>query len=283
MGYDPDIIRVDTFWNSYTAEINAGRPAVFLVDSDGNERTDHFITAVGYDTVQGVRRYAALNTWDKNLHWYDFGPLTDGKAWGIYGMTTLQINANPVPTLVILEPSGVLAASSGLTLTVHGTNYITTSRVLWKGIELATTYVNGTTLTAAVPAGLLASASVASVTVFNPAPLGGTSSSLSFSILNPVPVLTALSPGSVPAGTGDLLLTLTGQGFVPSSAARWNGAPLSTSYIDSTHLTALVPAANLRQPARAVISVSTPGPGGGESNSLDASVVVSLFMPVTLK
>jgi len=198
-------------------------------------------------------------------------------------MTTLRMNASPVPTLLILEPPGVLAGSSGLKLTVHGTNYITSSRVLWNGIELATTYVNGTTLTAAVPASSLASASAASVTVFNPAPLGGTSSSLSFSILNPVPVLTALSPGSVPAGTGDQLLTLTGQGFVPASAARWNGVALSTSYIDSTHLTALVPAANLKQPTRAVISVSNPGPGGGESNSLDASVVVSLFMPVTLK
>lgn len=78
-------------WSVFQAEINAGRPVVLLVDTDGNGSTDHFITAIGYDEVGGVQRYGALNTWDTSLHWYDFAPLGVGKPWGIYGATTFRI------------------------------------------------------------------------------------------------------------------------------------------------------------------------------------------------
>jgi len=78
-------------WDAFQAEINAGRPVVFLVDTDGNGSTDHFITAVGYDEVGGVKKYAALNTWDTVMHWYTFDSLGAGKSWGIYGAVTFRI------------------------------------------------------------------------------------------------------------------------------------------------------------------------------------------------
>jgi hypothetical protein len=78
-------------WNSFKAEIDAGRPVVLLVDSDGDGSTDHFIPAFGYDDSTGINKYAAYNTWDSSVHWYDFGPMINGKAWGIYGATTLGV------------------------------------------------------------------------------------------------------------------------------------------------------------------------------------------------
>ena len=78
-------------WNMFKAEIDAGHPMVLLVDSDGDGNTDHFISAIGYDDSTGLQKYAAYNTWDALVHWYDFGPKTFGKPWGIHGGTSLSI------------------------------------------------------------------------------------------------------------------------------------------------------------------------------------------------
>jgi hypothetical protein len=76
-------------WERYRNEIASGRPVILLVDTNGNGATDHFVTAVGYDNATG--RYACLNTWDYEIHWYDFAPLAPGRPWGIFGATTLRL------------------------------------------------------------------------------------------------------------------------------------------------------------------------------------------------
>jgi hypothetical protein len=79
-------------WDAFRSEIDAGRPLVFLVDTDGNGQTDHFVTAIGYDEVDGVKKYAALNTWDQSVHWYTFDSLGLTKQWGIFGAITFRID-----------------------------------------------------------------------------------------------------------------------------------------------------------------------------------------------
>jgi len=56
------------------------------------------------------------------------------------------------------------------------------STVRWNGSDRPTTYVSATTLTASITAGDVATAGLASVTVFNPIPGGGTAAPLSFYI-----------------------------------------------------------------------------------------------------
>jgi hypothetical protein len=80
-------------WDTFRAEMDAGRPMVFLVDTDGNGGTDHFVTAIGYDVVDNVPMYACLNTWDAGIHWFQFAPLAAGQPWGIYGAVTFHIRA----------------------------------------------------------------------------------------------------------------------------------------------------------------------------------------------
>ncbi len=89
---------------------------------------------------------------------------------------------NPVPALVSLTPNQAAAGSGGLQLTVDGSNFIGGSVVRWNNTDRQTTFVNNTTLMAAIPASDLATAGSASVTVFNPAPGGGTSAALAFTI-----------------------------------------------------------------------------------------------------
>ena len=77
-------------WAVLTTEVNAGRPMVFLVDSDGNGNSDHFITVIGYDDTSGTKMYAAYNTWDDDVHWYEFGPLSETRAWGVARAVTAR-------------------------------------------------------------------------------------------------------------------------------------------------------------------------------------------------
>jgi hypothetical protein len=91
--------------------------------------------------------------------------------------------SNPVPALAAIAPTSAVAGSGALTLTLTGSNFIAASEVRWNGSPLAAvTYVSSTSLTATVPAGLLAAPGTASVTVHNPAPGGGTSSPQVFTI-----------------------------------------------------------------------------------------------------
>jgi hypothetical protein len=71
-------------WSDLVAEIDAGRPMMFLVDSDGDYETDHFIPVIGYRT-EPYTQYAAYTTWswDPGVHWFDFERMIAGYPWGI--------------------------------------------------------------------------------------------------------------------------------------------------------------------------------------------------------
>jgi hypothetical protein len=89
---------------------------------------------------------------------------------------------------------------------------------------------------------------------------------------NPVPAITSLSSTSANEGSADLTLTLTGSGFIASSVVNWNGAALTTTYVSSTQLQAIIPAAELADEGSDTITVVNPAPGGGTSNALSFTV-----------
>ncbi len=70
-------------WSILTTEIDNGRPMVFLVDTDGDGSTDHFVTIVGYDTATG--QYGCHDTWaPAGVRWESFQGISAGNPWGIY-------------------------------------------------------------------------------------------------------------------------------------------------------------------------------------------------------
>jgi hypothetical protein len=83
---------------------------------------------------------------------------------------------------------------------------------------------------------------------------------------NPVPILYPFSPSATVPGSTPYTLTVTGDGFVSGSTVYWNGTALATTYVSSSQLTAIVPATDLATPTTAVVTVISPGPGGGTSN-----------------
>jgi photosystem II stability/assembly factor-like uncharacterized protein len=104
-----------------------------------------------------------------------------GPGGGTSKALTFTID-NPVPVATSLSPSSATKGGPAFTLTVTGSNFVTTSTVKWKGSNRATTFVNNTTLKAAILKTDIANSGTAAVTVFNKAPGGGTSNALTFTI-----------------------------------------------------------------------------------------------------
>ncbi len=125
-------------------------------------------------------------------------------------------------------------------------------------------------MTATVPAALIASVGTAAVTVTN---VTGTSSSAKVTI-NPLPpTITSLTPGSILMNNGAFTMTVNGTNFQPGAGAnvvRWGNTALAATYLNSTQVTATVPA-NLLPYGSASVYVIT---AGGISSGFPFTVIL---------
>jgi hypothetical protein len=88
-------------WGDLVTEINANRPLVLLVDTDGNGGTDHFVTAIGYRDTYGYQEYACLDTWGTGVRWERFRDV--GHDWGIFGATTCTITGGVQLDFIVID------------------------------------------------------------------------------------------------------------------------------------------------------------------------------------
>ncbi len=188
------------------------------------------------------------------------------------GSITISVVQNPAPTITGLNPNSATVGGPAFMLTVNGANFIAGSVVRWNGANRTTNVVNGTQLTAQIPASDIASAGPANVTVFNPAPGGGVSNMVTFNTNNPVPQLNSLSPNQAQAGAAAFTLTINGANFISSSVVRWNGTNRPTTFVSGTQLTADIPVSDIAAAGVASVMVFNPVPGGGSSNALSLTI-----------
>jgi Tol biopolymer transport system component len=180
-----------------------------------------------------------------------------------------------MPTVTALSPTTITAHSAAFSLTVHGSNFVRASVVKWNGSKRATTFINGSLLTAHIRASDVAMAGQATVTVFNPSPGGGTSGPLVFiiSASNPVPAANTLSLNIMTAPGPAFTLTVNGSNFVPASVVKWNGSSRATTFINSSQLAAQIGAFDVAAAGQAEVTVFTPSPGGGTSGALAFTIL----------
>lgn len=85
---------------------------------------------------------------------------------------------------------------------------------------------------------------------------------------NPVPFVNQpLVPDAAAPGGSGFILTVNGTGFVSGATANWNNAPLVTTFVNQSQLTAIVPGVNIASAGTASVTVVNPAPGGGASNT----------------
>ena len=171
------------------------------------------------------------------------------------------------PAITSLSPNSAAPGGSSFTLTVFGANFTISSIVLWDGSVLATTFLNGSQLTAIVPAGLIASQGSVTINVLNAG--GILSNGVSFAINSQgsgTPTISTLSPSSATQGGAGFTLTVLGSNFAAGAAVLWNGSALSTSLVNGSQLTAFVPAGLIALQGSATVTVMNPG--GATSNGV---------------
>lgn len=189
---------------------------------------------------------------------------------GVSNTIKLEIR-NPAPMLISTTPRSVVAGSPRFTLFLSGAGFVQGAVINWNGKPLLTTFISSTELRADVSYTEITTPSVASLTVVNPLPAGGTSNTLLFNITpkpNPAPVIESISSASGLEGDPDLTITVNGLGFVSSTTLNWMGSARPTTVINANRLTATINAADLLTPGSFNLTVVSPGPGGGASNSV---------------
>ena len=165
-----------------------------------------------------------------------------------YGNSELASNPHTVALTISTNPS--LGSLSGTTSVAMNTS---TSQATFSGLSIDKAG-SGYILQAAT-------SGLSSVT------------SNSFDISNPSPTLSTISPSLLCAGGGAFTLTVNGTNFNSNSVVKLNGSSRTTTFVNSTQLSAAILANDVASAGTPSITVYTATPGGGTSTS--AAITVS--------
>lgn len=97
---------------------------------------------------------------------------------------------------------------------------------------------------------------------------------------NPSPRLSSLEPASRVAASAASEIVVSGEGFVEGAVVRLAAADLTTTFVSSARLRAVVPAALGAALGTRAVTVLNPGPGGGVSNGLPFTISPPADNPV---
>jgi hypothetical protein len=151
-----------------------GSSSSLTVDVTGLTAPGTAVGVVTYGSHSGPTAFATTNVINNPDNF---------QATSAAGATGLNVTLSvPGPVLTSLATNLAPEGNAGYNLTVTGSGFVSGSVVQWNGTALATTFVSGTQLSAAIPATYLAEEGTATITVVNPDPSGGTSSGLTFTI-----------------------------------------------------------------------------------------------------
>ena len=191
----------------------------------------------------------------------------------------------PTPVLTTTNPGSVIAGSGAVTLTITGSSFYRPgprgSVVLWNAIDLATSYVSGTSLTAAVPAALVATPGTAQITVRNGSGTSAKySTSKAFTVEAPAsaPHIASLTPNhGLPAAS----VIVAGSGFGATqgaSSVKFGATAAAVTSWSDTSITCQVP------PLAAAATTVAVTVGAQTSNAAPFTVEAPMGVPkITLK
>ena len=151
---------------------------------------------------------------------------------------TLAITTGP-PTITALTPPGAVCGTPTFSLTITGTNFTSSSQVLFDLAPVATTFVSDTQLSATVPNLLIETPQTSAIKVINP--ISGGTAGAAFPVLGPV--FTSVTPASMPVMTpssSPQTITVDGKYFHPGSLVYADGSVLPTTFVSAIQLTAVV-------------------------------------------
>jgi hypothetical protein len=177
------------------------------------------------------------------------------------------------PSISSVSPNSGPAAG-GNTVTIHGSNFNTTTAVKFGGTNaLGFTVVNNTTITATAPAGV----GTVDIVAFSPSGPSASSAADHYTFIAG-PIVTGVSPANGPLIGGNTV-TITGSNFTGAAAVKFGTVSASSfTVVNSNTITAVAPAGLLAGPVD--VTVVTAGGTSGLS-SLDQYTYASQVPSVT--
>ncbi len=153
---------------------------------------------------------------------------TNGTGTGNATLTLSVTAGAPAPALTSLSPASAQAGAGAQSLTLNGTNFLSTSVVTYNGVGHAATFINSNTLTIALSAADQATAGAYPVVVTNPGPGGGASNVQYFTVGSTNGGTVSLSSSSLNFGSQPFLVTSAAQtvSLTNNSSAALNIASL---------------------------------------------------------
>jgi hypothetical protein len=215
------------------------------------------------------------------------------------GLTVSPGQPNPTPIITGLFPSSVTAGSQSFTMFIAGTGFIDgstgTSTAFWNGsARSASVNINTGQMAITVLASDIATPGTSLITVSNPLPGGGISINAAPFTVNPTqtnsPLIASISPTSARPNAAAFTLTVNGSNFIcgnanncavpatppySGSVVAFNGAPLTTTFVSPTQLTAQITNLQILTAGCNGVSVYTYTGGGTEIFSPAVSFLVS--------
>lgn len=182
-------------------------------------------------------------------------------------------------TLTAVSPDAITlgtAPTAGVDVTITGTRFADGMKIDLAGDLIETTMGGPTSLTAKIPANKLQASGVYRLALVKS---GAQSNALTFTVANPTSVLISnITPATATIGaTAPITLAITGNGFVPASVVRFNGATLTTKFTSATALEATIPASAFLDAGKYGVTVSN----GVDVVSLPTSFEVRNPIPST--
>lgn len=169
------------------------------------------------------------------------------------------------PAVTSLNPATVTQYDEDFTLTVNGSSFTQSAVVRWNGNDRPTQFVSASQLTAHITNGDLQTPGTVQVTVYGGS--AGTSNAMPLTVQSPVPKILFTAPDRVVRATGAFTLRVLGDGFTQGSVVRWNGSDRPTTFVHPGELRAQIANADIQQAGTLPVTVFTPAPGGGISNT----------------
>jgi uncharacterized protein (TIGR03437 family) len=185
-----------------------------------------------------------------------------------------NLSSLPVPfevrdalAIISATPNAFDAGGPDFAMTVNGTGFAAGLTVTWAGQQIGATFVSPTQLQASITPQTRSLSGTFQLRVVDPVgvanPLGAPSNQYPVTVS---PVLFGISPAAAAAVGPAVTIAATGAGFTLNSSLVLAGAgqqtALATTYVNTTRLTAVVPASALRLAGGATVQViDATGPG----------------------
>jgi hypothetical protein len=172
------------------------------------------------------------------------------------------------PAIQSVSPPNARAGSGSFVLTLRGTRFLNGGVALFGTAMLETTWRSESQIEAVVTQDLIAEGGKAELRVRNPR--GELSSPVQFTIIGDPPQVGSITPRQTGTGAENLEVSLTGTGFQRGASLAVDGDSLAATRLDSTRLTAVLPAKFFTRAT--VLELRVINGDGSVSNPIDLGV-----------